>query len=510
MEDNNCKDPRCYLDEDGIDSGLTEKEDHNIIYDFKDDNINKKDLGLAGKDRRIGAILDNDNKMNSRQDYIPDDNKMNSSYNIMYDRIPNCIHSLRVNLLAEVLRSCGTDTTKNILKLIKAAAKLLDTDCILYRPRNQKNKIKFCSDPNDIMQKEDILTNDHCIFEFENLTPIYANLKKSNKCFYYDREQYTNNTNTNNNSTTNSNQRVESLNKRLDELGIKFIIICLLGEEIQDGVICSFSRKSINYDITQADFDTLSFIASIIYIEDLNAYYRQQLEYRVAFENLLTTLATEFSVSSNAQMGKSINSAIKQLGMFLRIDRSYLFRNASENNKFHKEFVWAAPNIKKWENDILTETQYDWMLNNLKKYEVISIVNVEASDMPKAMKSFLIKRKVKTILIIPIICNDTNEQLVEGFFGFSCEHIGNKWDKEIKQQMKIIGFMLGNALRRLDLAKNEEEFNKVVNTKIDEWQQQRKSSSIEMKKQQLQLTKSLLMLQNISAHKQSSLGVTNG
>ena len=149
------------------------------------------------------------------------------------------------------------------------------------------------------------------------------------------------------------------------------------------------------------------------------------------------------------------------------------------------------------------------LLNNLKKYEVISIVNVEASDMPKAMKSFLIKRKVKTILIIPIICNDTNEQLVEGFFGFSCERVGNKWDKEIKQQMKIIGFMLGNALRRLDLAKKEEEFNKVVDSKLEDWQRQRKNSSKEMEKQQLQLTKSLLMLQSISMHKQS-LGVVNG
>ncbi len=449
-------------------------EGYNIICNFREE-IDEVD-GEDGEDGKMNAIQDS----------------------IMHNRIPNCIHSLRVNLLAEVLRSCGTDTTENILKLIKAAAKLLNTDCILYRPRNQKNKIKFCVDPNDIMNKEDILTNDHCIFEFEHLTPVYANLKKSNKCFYYDREQYNNNSN------------VLSLNKRLDELGIKFIIICLLGKKIQDGVICSFSRKPIHYDITQADFDTLSFIASIIYIEDLNAYYRQQLEYRVAFENLLTTLATEFSVSSNAEMSNAINSAIKQLGIFLKIDRSYLFRNASKSNQFHKEFVWAAPNVKKWEEDILTETQYDWMLNNLKKYEVISIVDVESSDMPEVMKSFLIERNVKTILIIPIICNDTNEQSIEGFFGFSCEQVGTKWDKEIKQQMKIIGFMLGNALRRLDLAKKEKEFNKVVDSKINEWQQQRKITSREMEKQQMQLTKALLMLQNISNYKQSSLGVSNG
>ncbi len=411
-------------------------------------------------------------------------------------QIPNCIHSNRLNILAQVLRDFTFDNKENIKKILEVCRDLITAECVVYKTPEKsglKTKEIFCK------QKEcktfdkkvfDKICNYDVLFEL-NLTN--ANMNENEKCFYYSSEHGTN----------------EKLNEIFEKYGIKYIIISLISNDVDDGIICAIFKSPII--ITRADMDTVSFIGSIIKTEEKNYSMYLKLKYRMAFENLLTQLATKFSELPNEKMTDAINRAIKELGTFLKIDRTYLYKIDIENHKFTKEFEWAAPGIKSWKKDVLINAQYDWILNHMKKYDIMVLADIDKSDIPLELKKFLQERKVKTLLLIPIITTmkvDANNNL-QGFFGFSCECVGNDWTEELKSQMKIVSYMLGTALKRMEISKETKEVEQAITTGLNQWTKERKEREQSHAILHAQLSASLKMLQTLASNRQKKVEVIN-
>lgn len=411
-------------------------------------------------------------------------------------QIPNCIHSNRLNILAQVLRDFTFDNKENIKKILETCRTLTSADCVVYKTPEKtglKTKEIFCKEKKCNLNEEvfDKLCNYDVLVE---LNSTCANMNENEKCFYYSSEFGTNN----------------KLNEIFMEHGIKYMIISLISNDINDGIICAIFKTSIA--ITRADMDTVSFIGSIIKTEEKNYSMYLKLKYRMSFENLLTQLATRFSELPNNKMYDAINQAIEELGTFLKIDRTYLYRIDVENREFKKEFEWAAPGIKSWKKDVLTKTQYDWILNNIRKYDIMVLDNIDKSDVPLDLKEFLKERNVKTLLLIPIITATSDSNLksnLQGFFGFSCECIGTEWSAELKSQMKIVSYMLGTALKRMEIAKETKSVEDVISNGLDQWTKERKEREQQHAALHAQLSSSLKMLQSIANTREKRVEVTN-
>jgi len=397
--------------------------------------------------------------------------------------IPNCIHSNRLNVLAQTLRNFTDDCNENIRMLLQVGVELTGADALVYKTINGNDvttkEIK-CLD--EKCPKDGILSKISYKELKKELHVLPANRDDNQLCYFYS-------------STLKGMSK--KLTKIFDELGIFYFFMCVSTEGDVDSIVSAVYRKKVL--TTLADMDTISFISSIIKTQELNKNINNQLKHQLKFMELLAHLSNDFSRLSNEKMKEAINNAIAKLGMFLNIDRSYLFQINIKKNIFEKKFEWANDGIKSWSEDVLEKDQFEWIMQHINGNKIISYRNIEESDLPQSIKNYLHERNVKTILLIPIISNYNNNVCIGGFYGFSCENKREFWTQEMKRQLQIVSFMLATALKRLEIYEKTKTVENDLKETLDLWKKEREQYDFANEKREKLLKDSLKALQTLAS-----------
>ncbi len=74
-------------------------------------------------------------------------------------------------------------------------------------------------------------------------------------------------------------------------------------------------------------------------------YAEDALQYRVEFEKLITSISTHFINVALENIRPEINQALKRIGSFAGVDRSYIFRFQDQGNKADNIYEWCASGI---------------------------------------------------------------------------------------------------------------------------------------------------------------------
>ena len=95
--------------------------------------------------------------------------------------------------------------------------------------------------------------------------------------------------------------------------------------------------------------------------EKLQNYLQQlekELEYRTKFEQLLSHLSTHFINLSLNEIDEAIDSALREIGEFFRLDRSYIFQRTNSDSTFNKTHEWCTNGIAAKTNLLQTLAEY--------------------------------------------------------------------------------------------------------------------------------------------------------
>jgi len=171
------------------------------------------------------------------------------------------------------------------------------------------------------------------------------------------------------------------------------------------------------------------------------------LERRREFERLITAISRQFINLLPEQIDEGVNQALKALGEFAEVDRSYIFQFFEEGRKASNTHEWCAEGITSQIDNLqnLPVDTMPWWMGKLAKFENIHIPDVEKLPASaKNEKKILQAQSIQSLIVIPMVYN---RQLV-GFVGFDSVLRKRTWSEEGIAMLTIISEIFTNTLMR--------------------------------------------------------------
>ena len=196
----------------------------------------------------------------------------------------------------------------------------------------------------------------------------------------------------------------------------------------------------------------------------------EALQRRLRTEKLITGISTSFIKLSSDHIDTGINRALREIGEFTGIDRSYLFLFSDDGTKMDNTHEWRAKGIEPQIDrlkDLPVDTFPLWM-EKLKRFENIHIPRV--ADLPpeaSAEKKILELQSIQSLIVVPVVWSGT----LVGFLGFDSVRTERSWREEDVALLKMVGEVFANALehKRAEeaLRESEEKYRTVLEAAPD-------------------------------------------
>ena len=174
---------------------------------------------------------------------------------------------------------------------------------------------------------------------------------------------------------------------------------------------------------------------------------QQQLEHHLAFEHLITGLSAKFINLSSQETDQGIHEALKAIGEFSGVDRSYIFLFSGNGEKMSNTHEWCAegvpPQLPTLQN--LTAEAFPWFAEKIRELEIVYVPRVnELSGGAKAEKEVFLAGQIQSLVCVPMAYRDT----LVGFLGFDSVKSEKQWSEENIALLKIAGEMFVNVIMR--------------------------------------------------------------
>jgi diguanylate cyclase (GGDEF)-like protein/PAS domain S-box-containing protein len=194
--------------------------------------------------------------------------------------------------------------------------------------------------------------------------------------------------------------------------------------------------------------------------ESLHRRTQGELQDRIRFENLITSLSSNFINLPSERIDMGINYALHTLGEFAGVDRSYIFLFSSDKVTVDNTHEWCAPGIDPQINRLkrLPVARFPWFMEKIHNLQTVYVPRV--ADLPEtagAEKDEFEKEGIRSLLIVPMVLRGSPK----GYLGFDVVRQEKRWADEITGLLRIAGEMFINALerKRSDQALSEAKSN---------------------------------------------------
>jgi signal transduction histidine kinase len=171
------------------------------------------------------------------------------------------------------------------------------------------------------------------------------------------------------------------------------------------------------------------------------------LEYRSNLEKIIMNISRKFINLSSEQINEGINQALKALGEFAEVDRSYIFQFFDEGRKTSNTHEWCAEGITPQVDNLqnISVDTLPWWMDKLGRFENINIPDVEKLPArAKNEKQILQAQSIQSLIVIPMVYN---RQLI-GFVGFDSVRRQRTCSEETAAMLTIVSEIFVNVLMR--------------------------------------------------------------
>lgn len=191
----------------------------------------------------------------------------------------------------------------------------------------------------------------------------------------------------------------------------------------------------------------------------------EELRKLIEFEQLIANLSTSFINLSLEEIDQGIDYALKSVGEFANVDRSYVFLFSENGKNMTNTHEWCARGIKPQKERIkgVFTNRFPWFYEKISKAQVVSFYDVsKLGDEAFAEKKEWQKQSIKSILNVPMLIKNK----VVGFVGFDSVKEKKEWEKNLVDLLQIVGETLANVLQRKEaenaLRRSEEKFRLLI------------------------------------------------
>ena len=249
-------------------------------------------------------------------------------------------------------------------------------------------------------------------------------------------------------------------------------IIMLTGYAEVGSAVEAMKIGVYDYVTKPVDIDDLLFtIKRCLEKQDLIEEVERLRKALEELERLITTISTRFINLSSDEIDSGISEAVKEIGAFTDVDRSYAFVLSDNGTKIDDTYEWCAEGVKPQTQNlkgISINDELPWFAKRLKEFEVVHVPCVadlrpEASD----EKEYFQAQDVQSLLAIPMTYGGS----LAGFLRFDSTRANKKWTEGIIALLGVVGEIFINALERkrteVALQESEERYRTVADFTYD-------------------------------------------
>jgi diguanylate cyclase (GGDEF)-like protein/PAS domain S-box-containing protein len=174
---------------------------------------------------------------------------------------------------------------------------------------------------------------------------------------------------------------------------------------------------------------------------------QEELKNQLKFQKALATISTDLLDINAANIGSKINSALKTIGHFFEIDRSYIFQFFDNKNKMSNTYEWCAQNINSEKENLqnLSTARFSWWMSKLAQNDCINISDVTKMDQKAAAEQKILhQQNIKSIIVMPLFIDNN----LFGFFGFDFVENKKVFSDEDIRVLKIFTDYIINAFSK--------------------------------------------------------------
>jgi PAS domain S-box-containing protein len=173
----------------------------------------------------------------------------------------------------------------------------------------------------------------------------------------------------------------------------------------------------------------------------------EELRDRIEFDTLIASLSTRFININPSALDLEIEHALRLLGQFSQVDRSYVFLFKEDRRRMDNTHEWCAEGIapQKAILQALEIAQFPWWMAGLERQENIHIPVVAALPPEAAAEKVLLELLgIQSLVVVPLL--SANELL--GFLGVDAVRTAKVWSPENVALLRMVGDIFANALGR--------------------------------------------------------------
>jgi PAS domain S-box-containing protein len=187
----------------------------------------------------------------------------------------------------------------------------------------------------------------------------------------------------------------------------------------------------------------------VVSITDLTTrrQVEEEIRHRTRLENLITTISTHFINLEGSQVEQGIEAALRAIGEFASVDRSYVLLLSEDRRRAEAVLEWCSAGA-----DCRAEGRAGaladgmrWFAKPILRGETVQVPRV--SDLPpeagRARRAAL-ARGAKSLVLVPI----SSRGAVVGLLGLDSTVEGKGWADDVIALLKIAGEIIVGALER--------------------------------------------------------------
>ena len=185
-------------------------------------------------------------------------------------------------------------------------------------------------------------------------------------------------------------------------------------------------------------------------VEDISEEHRAKaaLNFQLELQQLITRISTRFVSLGPEEIDGGIREALKEIGHFVGVDRSYVFLFSQDGKRMDNTHEWCAhgidPQIANLKG-ICVEEKLPWCTAKMKRSEVVHVPSID--DLPPeaiAEKEFFLVRSIRSLIMLPMAYRES----LLGFLGFDLVREQRMWSEEPIALFQVVGQIFVNALIR--------------------------------------------------------------
>ncbi|MEO1050856.1 MAG: PAS domain S-box protein [Bacteroidota bacterium] len=224
----------------------------------------------------------------------------------------------------------------------------------------------------------------------------------------------------------------------------------------------------------------------------------EALKQRIKLEKLVSTVSTEFLQLESDQLDILINNALAEIGKHAKVDRCYVYRKRSPNDKLVCTNEWVSEGIPSMINvqNSKASKNFWWVHQQLYEFKTVHIPDIEKlpnDENAITLRANLASMNIKSTLSVPMHYSD---KLI-GFLGFDNIRHKKHWHEEDISLLKVIGEVFVNAINR----KKADDKLKRVNSKLANLNEQLEQKVFERSEEIIRQNEKLTNYAYYNAHK---------